>query len=81
MLRIRNEPSRGVYIDALFYYMVDDHLDGIIDVGSTTQIEAVDRQNRTPIARIIEFFRAARSAGNSTATSSRRCMTMASKLR
>src|SRR5215468_12443127 len=23
MLRIRNEPSRGVYIDALFYYMVD----------------------------------------------------------
>ena len=56
MLRIRNEPSRGVYIDALFYYMVDYDLDGIIDVGSTTQIEAVDRQNRTPIARIIEFF-------------------------
>ena len=56
MLRIRNEPSRGVYIDALFYYMVDYDLDGIIDVGSTTQIEAVDRQNRTPIGRIIEFF-------------------------
>ena len=50
MLRIRNEPSRGVYIDALFYYMVDYDLDGIIDVGSTTQIESVDRQNRTPIA-------------------------------
>ena len=45
MLRIRNEPSRGVYIDALFYYMVDYDLDGLIDVGSTTQIEAVDRQN------------------------------------
>ena len=56
MLRIRNEPSRGVYIDALFYYMVDYDLDGIIDVGSTTQIESVDRQNRTPIAHIIEFF-------------------------
>ena len=37
MLRIRNEPSRGVYIDALFYYMVDYDLDGLIDVGSTTQ--------------------------------------------
>ena len=56
MLRIRNEPSRGVYIDALFYYMVDYDLDGIIDVGSTTRIEAVDRQNRTPIAHVIEFF-------------------------
>jgi len=56
MLRIRNEPSRGVSIDALFYYMVDYDLDGLIDVGSTTQIEAVDRQNRTPIAHVIEFF-------------------------
>ena len=56
MLRIRNEPSRGVYIDALFYYMVDYDLDGIIDVGSTTRIEAVDRQNRTPIGHVIEFF-------------------------
>lgn len=56
MLRIRNEPSRGVYIDALFYYMVDYDLDGIIDVGSTTRIEALERQNRTPIAHVIEFF-------------------------
>ena len=36
--------------------MVDYDLDGLIDVGSTTRIEAVDRQNRTPIAHIIEFF-------------------------
>src|SRR6266851_1357018 len=56
MLRIRNEPSRGVYIDALFYYMVDYDLDGLIDVGSTTKIEALDRPPRTPIAHIIEFF-------------------------
>jgi len=56
MLRIRNEPARGVFIDALFYYMVDYDLDGLIDVGSTTQIEAVDRQSRTPIAHVIEFF-------------------------
>lgn len=56
MLRIRNEPARGVYIDALFYYVVDYDLDGLIDVGSTTKIEALERQNRTPIARVIEFF-------------------------
>jgi hypothetical protein len=56
MLRIRNEPARGVYIDALFYYMVDYDLDGLIDVGSTTKIEALERQNRTPIGHIIEFF-------------------------
>ena len=56
MLRIRNEPSRGAYVDALFYYMVDYDLDGIIDVGSTTRIEALERQNRTLIANVIEFF-------------------------
>jgi len=31
MLRIRNEPARGVYIDALYYYLVDYDLDGLID--------------------------------------------------
>jgi hypothetical protein len=56
MLRIRNEPSRGAYIDALFYYIVDYDLDGLIDVGSTTKIEALERQNRTTIANVIEFF-------------------------
>jgi hypothetical protein len=56
MLRIRNEPARGAYIDALFYYMVDYDLDGLIDVGSTTKIEALERQNRTTIAHVIEFF-------------------------
>ena len=56
MLRIRNEPSRGVYIDALFHYVVDFDLDGLIDTGSTTQIEALDRQERTPIAHVIKFF-------------------------
>jgi hypothetical protein len=56
MLRIRNEPSRGVYIGALYYYVVDYDLDGLIDLGNTTQIEALDRPPRTPIAHIIEFF-------------------------
>jgi hypothetical protein len=56
MLRIRNEPSRGVYIDALFYYVGDYDLDGLIDVGSTTRVEALDRQRRTPIAHVTELF-------------------------
>ena len=57
MLRIRNEPSRGVYIGALYYYVVDYDLDGLIDLGSTTQIEAEgDRRREIPIAHVIEFF-------------------------
>jgi hypothetical protein len=56
MLRIRNEPSSGVHIGALYYYVVDYDLDGLIDVGSTTRIEAVDRPPRTPIAHVTEFF-------------------------
>jgi hypothetical protein len=53
MLRIRNEPARGVYIGALYYYVVDYDLDGLIDVGSTTQIEGPPRE---PIAHITEFY-------------------------
>jgi hypothetical protein len=64
MLRIRNEPARGVYIGALYYYVVDYDLDGLIDVGSTTQIEALDRQARTPIGHIIEFFSRATQRGD-----------------
>lgn len=55
MLRIRSEPSRGVSIGALYHYMVDFDLDGLIDVGSTTRIDALD-QRRTPIADVIQFF-------------------------
>jgi hypothetical protein len=64
MLRIRNEPSRGVYIDALFHYMVDFDLDGLIDVGSTTLIEAVGRQERTPIAHVTQFFHRSTKRGD-----------------
>ena len=56
MLRIRNEPSRGVYIGGLYYYIVDFDLEGLVDVGSTTRIDALDRQPRTPIANVIQFF-------------------------
>src|SRR5499433_4616472 len=56
MLRIRNEPARGVYIGALYYYVVDYDLDGLIDVGSTTQIESEDRRREIPIAHVTEFF-------------------------
>lgn len=57
MLRIRKEPARGVFIGALYYYMVDFDLDGLVDVGSTTKIEPLDqRYPATPIANVIQFF-------------------------
>jgi hypothetical protein len=57
MLRIRKEPGRGVFIGALYYYMVDYDLDGLVDAGSTTKIEPLDnRQPATPIANVIQFF-------------------------
>jgi hypothetical protein len=56
MLRIRNEPLRGVYIGALYYYVDDFDLDGLLDVGSTTEIDAVDRPRRVPIANVTRFF-------------------------
>jgi hypothetical protein len=56
MLRIRNEPSDGVQIGALYYYIVDFDLDGLIDAGSTTKIEALEENKRVPIAHVIAFF-------------------------
>ena len=47
--------ARGVYVGALYHYMDDYDLDGLIDVGSTTQIEAEDRRRETPIAHVTEF--------------------------
>ena len=61
MLRIRNEPTRGIYIGALYYYVADYDLDGLIDVGSTTQIEG---EPRAPIGHIIEFFSRATQRGD-----------------
>jgi len=52
MLRIRNEAT-GIFVGALFHYMVDYDLDGMIDVGSTTRIEPPPR---APIAHVIQFF-------------------------
>ena len=69
MLRIRSEPSRGVFIGALFHYMVDFDLDGLIDVGSTTRIEALDqRRPATPIADVIQFFHRSTKRGESSAS-------------
>jgi hypothetical protein len=56
MLRIRNEPSRGVYIGAMCYYMVDFDLHGLVDVGATTRIDALDHPPRIPIANVIQFY-------------------------
>ena len=67
MLRIRSEPARGVSIGALYYYMVDFDLDGLIDVGSTTRIEALDqRRPPTPIANVIQFFHRSTKRGESS---------------
>ena len=67
MLRIRNEPSRGVSIGALYHYIVDFDLDGLIDVGSTTRIEALD-DRRTPIANVIQFFHRSTKRGDQFAS-------------
>jgi hypothetical protein len=57
ILRIRNEPARGVYIGALFHYVADYDLDGLIDLGSTTRIDPLDsRRPATPIGNVIQFY-------------------------
>ena len=76
MLRIRNEPSRGVYVGALYYYIVDYDLDGLIDVGSTTQIEGPERQ---PIAHVTEFYSLSTKRGEQFQPTSKKCMTTASR--
>ena len=69
MLRIRSEPSRGVFIGALFHYMVDFDLDGLIDVGSTTRIDALDqRRPATPIGDVIQFFHRSTKRGEKFAS-------------
>jgi hypothetical protein len=68
MLRIRNEPSRGVVIGELFHYVVDYDLDGLIDLGSTTKIEPLDnRRPATPIAEVIKFYHRSTKRGEETA--------------
>jgi hypothetical protein len=57
MLRIRKEPTRGIVIGELFHYVADYDLDGLIDLGSTTEIDALDqRRPVTPIAEVIKFY-------------------------
>ena len=58
MLRIINEPLSGVTIGALYHYVVDFDLDGLLDVGSTTEIEALypPRRPPVPIANVIKFY-------------------------
>jgi hypothetical protein len=36
--------------------VVDFDLDGLLDVGSTTEIDAFDRPRRIPIANVMRFF-------------------------
>ena len=68
MLRIRDEPSRGVYIGAIYHYMADYDLDGLIDLGSTTEIEALDnRRPATPIAEVVKFYHRSTKRGEQLA--------------
>jgi hypothetical protein len=61
MLRIRNEPARGIAVGQLYHYVVDYDLDGMIDVGSTTRIEPPER---APVAAVIQFFHRSTSRGD-----------------
>jgi hypothetical protein len=65
MLRIRSEPSRGAYVGGLHYYIVDFDLEGLVDVGSTTRIDPLDRRPRTTIATVIQFFHRSTRRGES----------------
>lgn len=58
MLRIVNEPLSGVSIGALYHYVADFDLDGLLDVGSTTEIEALNPPHRppVPIGNVIKFY-------------------------
>ena len=54
---LRNEPADGLHVDALYYYIVDFDVEGLIDVGSTTKIEPLEGEKRRPfIAHVIAFF-------------------------
>jgi hypothetical protein len=53
MLRIRNEPVEGIKVGQLFQYVVDYDLDGLVDVGSTTRMEAPPH---APVAMVSQFF-------------------------
>jgi hypothetical protein len=66
MLRIRNEPVQGVTIGSVFYYIADFDLDGLVDVGSTTEIEAFDRPRRIPIANVLKFFHRSTKRGEAS---------------
>ena len=65
MLRIRNE-APGLSVGALFHYVDDFDLDGMIDVGSTTRIEGSERgreRDRALIGNVIQFFHRATNRG------------------
>ena len=60
--------SRGVYIGALFHYLADYDLDGLIDLGSTTHIDALDnRRPATPIAEVVKFYHRSTKRGETSA--------------
>src|SRR5215467_1328258 len=62
---LRLETRRWCYehippVGALFHYVDDFDLDGMIDVGSTTRIEPPER---APVGNVIQFFHRATNRG------------------
>ena len=82
MLRIRNEPSRGPFVGALFYYIVDFDLERLVYVGSTTEIDQLSGSRRAQIAEVIQFFHRGTSRGDGNfRPSTRRCTMRVFRLR
>jgi hypothetical protein len=61
MLRVRNEPITGIQSGQMFHFVVDYDLDGLADVGSTTQM---DPPAHAPVARIARFFHRGANRGD-----------------
>jgi len=61
MLRIRNEPVGGIQVGQLFHYVVDYDLHGLVDVGSTTRLDA---PAYAPIGTVAQFFHRGTGRGN-----------------
>jgi hypothetical protein len=61
MLRIRNEPVGGIQVGQLYHYVVDYDLHGLVDVGSTTRMDA---PAYAPIGTVAQFFHRGTARGN-----------------
>jgi hypothetical protein len=61
MLRIRNEPIAGIQVGQMYHFVVDYDLDGLTDVGSTTEM---DPPAHAPVAKVARFFHRGANRGD-----------------